>query len=315
MMPEDMDLTEYPYISVLIATRNRPQSLRRCLNSVTQQKYPHFEVVVLDDASDSSDVQKVVEEFKIWGVKYYRSEQSLGVAGSRNFLMHIAKGNILCIIDDDAYFTNDQALVYIAEVFRRRPEVGIAATKVVDYKTQYPQLLIPFPKTVLRRKPWLANTPGYVGYYVGTCHAIRREVIDRCGGYEELLIYGEEELDLSYRAVQAGFRIWYDPRIVVHHYPQASVVSRSKHIKHAELYHHVKNRFVLAWKYLPYRFMILYLLIWLLRLGFVAIRTSALLEYFSGICSGLRMLTKLQRKPISQETVSYLRKHYGRLFY
>lgn len=315
MMSEVTDLTEYPYISVLIATRNRPQPLRRCLESAIRQKYPHFEVIVLDDASDISDVQKVVEEFKIWGVKYYRSEHSLGVAGSRNFLMRIAKGDILCIIDDDAHFASDQALVCIARVFKYRSEVGIVAVKVLDYKAKHPRLLLPFPKMVLRRKPWLENTPGYVGYYVGTCHAIRREVLDKCGGYEELLVYGEEELDLAYRALQAGFHIWYDPRVVVHHYPQASVVSRSEHIKHAELYHHVKNRFILAWKYIPYRYMIIYLAIWMLRLGCSAVRTKALLEYLSGMCSGIKVLAKLQRRPISQETISYLRKHYGRLYY
>ncbi len=303
-------------VSVLIGSRNRPNVLSRCLESVLSQVYSDFEVLVLDDASDEVDLCRVLmERFNDPRLQCLRSDVQLGVAGGRNRLMAEAKGDILCIIDDDAYFEDSGAITRFVNVFRSDESIGIVACKVVDHRLGGTELLVPFPRCWRLLRRGITEQAQYVSYYLGACHAVRREVLERCGMYAAELVFGEEELDLSYRAVAAGYRIYYEPAIVVHHYPHTSVVAKGKRGDVKELYHHIQNRFYLAYKYLPARYVPVYLGVWLGRYLVEAIRNRALGTFFAGVRDGILRLKRYQRAPINPQTQRYLQQHYGRLWY
>lgn len=303
-------------VSVVIGSRNRPETLCRCLESVLKQDYPDFEVLVLDDASDEVDLCQVIRErFDDPRLRCLRSDVQLGVAGGRNRLAAAAKGEVICFIDDDAYFENNSAIGEFVNVFLSDEKVGIVAVKVINHRQNKTELLVPIPRIWRLLKKGLLDRPQFVSYYVGTCHAIRREVFQKCGMYSDELMFGEEELDLSYRVVAAGYRIYYEPSIIVHHYPGSSVLAKGKQGEARELYHHVKNRFYLAYRYLPARYIPFYLSIWLARYFLQATKRKALGSFLAGICEGICQLSKQKRTPIDQEAVLYLRKHYGRLWY
>lgn len=303
-------------VSVLISSRNRFDVLSRCLQSVFLQDYPDFEVVVLDDASDEMDLcYEVTKIFNNPRLKCMRSNNQLGVAGGRNRLMLEARGDIFCFIDDDAYFENSNAITRFVSVFRACKDVGIVACKVLNHSGGNTDLLVPFPKILRRRKPDITGQAQYVSYYLGTCHAIRREVVEQCGMYADELMFGEEELDLSYRAIGAGYSIYYEPSIVVHHCPQPSVVKDVKHGHSLELYYHVRNRLYIAYRYLPAKYIPIYLSIWLVRYFLGSLQSKNLGYFFGGLYDGLKRLKNFARTPINDRTIQYLRKHYGRLWY
>jgi len=303
-------------VSVLIGSRNRPHVLSRCLESVLSQDYSDFEVLVLDDASDQVDLcQALAERFNDPRLRCLRSDVQLGVSGGRNRLMSEATGDILCIIDDDAYFEDSGAITRFVNIFRSDKSIGIVACKVVDHRRGNTDLLVPFSRRWRRRRPDIVERAQYVSYYLGTCHAIRREVLERCGVYTPELMFGEEELDLSYRVIAAGYRIYYEPAIVVHHYPQASVFAKGKQGGAKELYYHIQNRFYLAYRYLPLRYMPVYLSIWLGQYLVKTIQTRTLGAFFAGIRDGILRLKKYQRTPLDEKAQRYLKEHYGRLWY
>lgn len=304
-------------VSVLIGSRNRPQVLTRCLESVLRQDYPSLEVIVLDDASDQLDLCSfLVTRFPDVRLRCLRSASQLGVAGGRNKLMKEAKGDIFCFIDDDAYFQDNCAITRFVEAFQAYPEVGILACKIVDHRASYKVLLVPFSQRSRKKHPGLIEAPRFVSYYLGGCHAIRREVISHCGMYQSDLMFGEEELDLSYRAVSAGYRILYEPRVVVHHWPQPSVVvGKAGQGNKTELYHHVRNRLFLAYKYLPWKYVPSYLTIWLGKYCIEALRRGVVGAYLRGLTDGLRWLSEVRRTPLDAHAVEYLKRHFGRLWF
>jgi GT2 family glycosyltransferase len=304
-------------VSVLIGSRNRGEVLKRCLESVCAQRYNSLEILVLDDNSTYYQLQEIVTtQFQDSRLRYFRSDESLGVAGGRNFLGQQASGDIFCVIDDDAYFTDYLCISRMVETFASQPAVGILAFKVINfYQTKQPNLFVPFSQRWLKKQPDLTIKPRLVSYYLGACHALRRQVIDQCGGYQPGLIFGEEEQDLSYRALEAGFEIMYRPEVVVHHHPQSSVVEQLARHRQSELYHHVRNRFYLAYTYLPWVYIPTYLTIWLSVYARDALQGRALREFLAGVVAGVKMLPKLKRTPLSQQTVHYLQTHYGRLWY
>jgi GT2 family glycosyltransferase len=287
------------------------------LQSVLSQEQIPFDVIVLDDASSKCQLEAVVgPQFSDDRLHFLRSEAPLGVARGRNFLMARATGDVFVIIDDDAYFASKDALSCIVEIFRSYPQAGIIACKIVNYRAGGKrQLQLPFSQRVRQKRPAVIRNFGKVSYFIGCGHAVHRTVIATCGPYSEALTYGEEELELSFRAIEAGFSIYYLPQVVVKHFPEPSVVARPQNIKHAELYYHTHNRFYLAYRYLPWKYVPVHLSIWLLRYGVGAIKTGGITEVLAGIRDGLQTVKRTERTPLRPQAVKYLQTNYGRLWY
>ncbi len=305
-------------VSILINSRDRIEVLYHCLQSALAQNYAPLEIIVFDDNSTQYQLKDMIlAEFPETNTELhcFRSESSLGVAGGRNFLMQQASGDIYCIIDDDARFADNNCITNLVSTFNKQPGVGIIATKIVDYVGQETTFAVPFSQRWRKKQPALINTSQQVSYYVGTCHAINHRVIEQCGNYQPNLMFGEEELDLSYRAIEAGWKILYLPEVVVHHHPQSSVVGQVGKKCKTELYYHIRNRFILAYKYLPWLYIPVYLGIWLSRYAIDAVKQVAFNQLFSGIVAGVKELKNLQRTPMQPKTVQYIKNHFGRLWY
>ncbi len=305
-------------VSILINSRDRIEVLRHCLQSALAQNYAPLEIIVFDDNSTQYQLKDLIlAEFPESNAELhcFRSDTSLGVAGGRNFLMQQAAGDIYCFIDDDARFADNDCITKFVNTFKKQPDVGIIATKIIDHIDQETTFAVPFSQWWRKKQPNLVNVSQHVSYYVGTCHAIDRRVIEQCGDYQPNLIFGEEELDLSYRVIEGAWKILYLPEVVVHHHPQSSVVGHVGKKRKSELYYHIRNRFILAYKYLPWTYIPIYLGIWLGRYTINAFQQLAFQQLFGGIASGIGELKHLQRTPMQPKTVQYIKSHFGRLWY
>lgn len=303
-------------VSVLIGSRDRAEVLAHCLQSVLTQQYKPLEVLLLDDNSS----QYLLEEqlgahFQDERLRWFRSDRALGVAGGRNFLMRQATGDIFCVIDDDACFADDSSVSKLVLAFEHYPQIGILAFKIINHQSGRQRLRLPFTQHHLKKSPNIAQECNLVSYYIGCGHAIRRLVIEQCGGYWEDMMFGEEELDLSYRAIMRGFAIKYLPDVVVYHYPQPSVIGQTAKKRYSELHYHIRNRFFISYKYLPAINTPVYLTIWLAIYGLRALKLGAFGEFLSGIKAGVRLWKTIKRTPLSPQAIEYLKTNYGRLWY
>jgi len=300
-------------ISILIGTKNRPSILQRALRSVLNQDYPAFECLVLDDGSVPPIEDEDVPELDDSRVTLHRSEYSRGVAGGRNFLMARASGEVFCVLDDDAYFDDDQCLQRIAETYRERSNVGIVSFRILDYANgESPREIVPIAETAREHESDTPEIPELVSTFQGGGHALHRQVFEKCSGYKTDLTYGAEELDLSYKAIQSGFSILYNPEIIVHHYPEPSVVDGGRG---EELYHMTKNRWYLSYRYLPFPYALSYIMIWTGYYGLRALRELTIANYLSGIWDSINMISDWERNTLDSEAIQYLKSHHGRLWY
>jgi hypothetical protein len=110
-------------ISVVIPTRNRPQLLLEAVNSVANQTYSHYEVIIVDDASyppvDRSLVKSVIGK----NLVFIRQDLTQGIGKSKNVGVRAARGDIIAILDDDDLLV-PHALESIADIFRSHSELG-----------------------------------------------------------------------------------------------------------------------------------------------------------------------------------------------
>lgn len=92
-------------ISVYMPSKNRGPLLKRAIDSVMAQDYENFELVVVDDGS-TDDTAQVLQAYrqKYQNFRFFRNEQSLGVAGARNLAIENARGEFITGLDDDDWF-------------------------------------------------------------------------------------------------------------------------------------------------------------------------------------------------------------------
>lgn len=89
-------------ISVIIPVFNRLTELRRALESLKNQTFKDFEVVVIDDGSDI-DLSIIVNEYKELKIKYKRINHSGNIAFLRNEGVQLSQGMYIAVLDSDDY--------------------------------------------------------------------------------------------------------------------------------------------------------------------------------------------------------------------
>jgi GT2 family glycosyltransferase len=193
-----------PLASVVITSRNRKNDLIEAIASCLIQTVP-LEVVYLDDASEDGSHLAVAEKFP--GVRIFREEQHSGYIVLRNRGARLACSNFIFSIDDDAIFTSPRIVEETLDDFDH-PRIGAVA--------------IPF-KNVRVSNNLLQRAPDGDGIYatntfIGTAHAVRRDLFIRLGGYRESFIHQGEEADFCIRMLDAGYIVRLGRANEVHHF-------------------------------------------------------------------------------------------------
>lgn len=112
-------------LSVGITTRNRPATFSRALSSVLDQTRLPDEVLVVDDASDHSYAEELVEELEQFNIRVFRHYRKLGLAAGRNRIIAEASGTHLAFLDDDDWWPPNY-LFSLSEPFRSDATAGVA---------------------------------------------------------------------------------------------------------------------------------------------------------------------------------------------
>ena len=193
--------------TVVITTKNRLEELRKAVASALAQTAGP-EILVIDDGSGDGTAAAMSREFP--SVRLHRSEQSLGLIVQRNRAARLAGNPILFSLDDDAAFSTHTVVEDTLREFDH-PRVGAVAIPFVDVNRG--------PK-VRQRAPRPDEV--YATYdFIGTAHALRRDVFLSLNGYREVLFHQGEEEDYCLRMLNAGWITRSGNADPVHHFESA----------------------------------------------------------------------------------------------
>jgi glycosyltransferase involved in cell wall biosynthesis len=108
-------------ISVIISTYQRPDRLKKAIQSVLNQTYPNWELVVVDDNS-KDDTQAVVKSFKDKRISYIKLTKNSGTdAKPKNQGIMASKGEYIAFLDDDNEYRPDHLMALYNELTRISP--------------------------------------------------------------------------------------------------------------------------------------------------------------------------------------------------
>jgi GT2 family glycosyltransferase len=298
------------FISVIIITFGRREELKDCLNSVLMQDSKNFEIILIDNnvSEDlSSRASQIANSVSSNTVRYIKPPTNLGVAGGRNLGVKEAKGDFLVFIDDDAFLRERDAFRKIRQEFSKNNKVGIISFKVINYfSKEVDRKELPHRNKSLSKDSKFETT-----YFIGAGHVIRKSVFDQVGLYPDGFFYGMEELDLSFRALDSGYKIFYVPDITVFHKKSLEGRLKNKDVWQKQL----ENRIRVSIRNLPWRYAVGNAIIWSI---FVFLETRGgfgiVLKSIFRVTKSIRRLRR-ERRVIKPQTVQKVKLLKGRLWY
>jgi glycosyltransferase involved in cell wall biosynthesis len=181
-------LIEKPLVSILITTYNRSNLLKRAINSVLNQSYPNYEIIIVDDCSIDETDKTIGENYKGYcNIKYFKNSENKGNAFSRNVAFQNSRGKYLSFLDDDDYWVDDNKLCMQVEKLESAPvNTGICCTQALLKDNQGNVVATPenFPSNmrfqILQGNEVIHNSTVM----------IRREIVQEVGGFDVRLKRG-----------------------------------------------------------------------------------------------------------------------------
>lgn len=211
-----------PRLSIVIPSHNRADLLGACLRSITAKAPVGTEILVIDDGSVEATVSAVAEAFA--GVRVLRNEKAQGFCVAANQGIRAAQSDIVQLLNDDT------------EVAAGWAEPALAHFRKEDVVAVSPLVLLPDGKRIdsagdgYRLGGWAYKRfhgravadvelqAGEVFGANGTASFFRKAVYLQVGGMPEEFGAYFDDVDLSFRLRQAGYRIWHEPASqVIHH--------------------------------------------------------------------------------------------------
>lgn len=291
-------MNKKPLVSVVIVNWNRKDDLRECLASVRNQNYKNIEIIVVDNCSTDGSIEMVRKEFP--EVKLIiMPDSSYGACECYNIGFANARGKYIVILDNDVVLDRNW-IRYAVDKLERNKVVGILASKILNYYTGE----ISNWHHPLDQK--LADIEFETTIFIGCAAIIRKEIIDKVGGYpKEYFIYANEQ-DLATRVLDLGYKIIYYPRLIAYHKVPPKYISRETKRK---FFYTLRNDIWYYWKYFPIKYALRKTII---RIGYgikQGIKHGWITTMIFSLFSCLKGLPRIlrNRKLMKHETLRYIR--------
>lgn len=221
---ERTDKSVSPTATVAVCTRDRPDDLHRCLESLMRLSHEDNEYLVVDSFSATDETRRVVEAFP--QVRYLR-ENRPGLDIARNRALREARSEVVAFLDDDAVADRN----WLAELLRDFNDPWVLCvtgltmpleleTEAQEWFETYSPFNRGFRRRVFHRSNHDPAAAGRVG--AGANMALRRNVLNLVGEFDELLDAGTPtrsggDTEMFARILNRDYRIVYEPAALAWH--------------------------------------------------------------------------------------------------
>jgi glycosyltransferase involved in cell wall biosynthesis len=187
-----------PKVSVIIPAYNQSEYLGEALQSVFQQSYLNFEVIVVNDASPD-DTNTVVKQFNDPRLVYIVHKENRGLPAARNTGILASSGEIIALLDCDDYFHKEKLQSHVI-FLNNNPEVGASYNARFNLNSSAKTL-----RNMNRPPLSLSLSDLVLGFpFAPSDMVIRREWLDRVNLFDESYKHFSEDLDINCRLALAG---------------------------------------------------------------------------------------------------------------
>lgn len=239
-------------LSVVIVNYNVKYFLEQCLASVMAacKFQPDVEIYVVDNCSTDGSLEYLMPRYP--NVSWVANRENRGFGAANNQVLTLLKGKLVLFLNPDTIlgenslrdcvsFLNsnlaagalgvrmvDGSGKYLKESKRGFPTPWVAFCKMAGFSAI-------FPKSGLFSRYYMGNLPenaiNRVDALAGAFMVVRKEVLDKTGGFDERFFMYAEDIDLSFRIKEAGYENYYLPTVTIIHFKGESTRKNATYIK------------------------------------------------------------------------------------
>ena len=235
-------------VSVIIINYNTFSLVVNCINSII--KYSSgvdYEIIVVDNNSDS-ELHRKLDNLYQGCVRTIQLNENIGFGRANNEGIKIAEGKyVLCLNPDTLLLNNAIKILY--DFMEAHPSAGVCGGNLYDcdmkpthsYRMMLPSVMWDLDYKlgeIFARLRWgsdrefnYAGKPLKVGYITGADMLMRRDLVNRLGGFSKHFFMYYEECELTYRIKKTGLTVFSVPDAKIQHLEGKSFQSSELTIK------------------------------------------------------------------------------------
>ena len=207
-------------VSVMIATRNRPEELRKTCRVLQQLTPPPQEILITADGCSDGTVAFVNSAMP--NAKLIVNEPGRGSAASRDRMMREARGDLVLALDDDSYPEQLDCIARLIPIFEQRPQHAVL---------HFPQRTDEYPETLAQPN---FGPEHLIRSFANSGAVLRRSTYLQLPGFEPHFFHMYEEPDYALQCVAAGYEVLFSPVVTIRHQYSGQVRSEMRnHHRHA----------------------------------------------------------------------------------
>jgi GT2 family glycosyltransferase len=222
-----------PFVSIIVATHDRPIELAAALQPLLSLAYPHYEIIVVDNAPSTTATAELIQSLKVShiDVRYVREDcPGLAIAHNRGLLEVAAP--IVAFTDDDV-LVDQHWLTEIVRGFAWSDRVACVTGMILPAELETPaQAWIEqfggftkgfAPRLFDRSHPAESLFPYTAGRFgSGASMAFKTAVLRRLGGFDSALgagtlALGGDDLAAFFQIITEGYQLAYQPAALLYH--------------------------------------------------------------------------------------------------
>ena len=208
-----------PNLSVLLCTRNRGDRIKKAIDSILENSYENFDIIIVDQSSDDK-TKTVLEKYSDPRIRYIRSH-TVGLSRSRNIAISESLSEIVAFTDDDCIVDREWLASIMKEYESDSSIMGVYG-RVLPYGKGEPWMVCHCIIDSMERRTVDSPIIPYTVLGHGNNMSFKKDVFRKVGLYIESLgagtwMRGGEDTDLIYRALKKRMRFVYSPEPLVYH--------------------------------------------------------------------------------------------------
>ncbi len=201
-----------PQVTIIIVNWNGKHHLQACLESLENQTFQNFTTVLVDNNSNDGSVVFVKENFP--SVSVTQLDDNYGFCKPNNIAMADVQTKYVCLLNNDTELEKD-CLSRMFEVIESDPKIGICDAKQVMFDQREVVFSVGADYTLagssigagIFKKDIDLDETRECSIGMAACIYYRKEMLDKIGLFDEDFFAGREDVDLSVRALLAGYVI------------------------------------------------------------------------------------------------------------
>ncbi|HEY7107106.1 MAG TPA: glycosyltransferase [Acidimicrobiia bacterium] len=228
------EVETWPHVTVVIPTRHNRPLVVNCLRDLARTDYPSFDVVVVDNGQRTDENERwYAEQFPALDLRVTWWDRPFNYSAVNNAGAALARGDVLLFLNDDTEMPDPEWMRELVS-WAARPEIGIVGAQLIgpDGEIQHGGVILGmhgFADHLFQGMPRdAASLVGPTAWYrnvlsnTGACIALRRELFERLGGFDERFVLCGSDVVLGLDAVLHGLRNLCTPFAGVRHLESAT---------------------------------------------------------------------------------------------